>query len=828
MTTPAGPAAGGLSAGAAAERLARDGPNELPRGKRRTTLTIAGEVLREPMLAMLLAGGIVYLALGNRTEALVLMAFATATVTLTVVQQARTERVLSALKDMAAPRALVLRDGAAVRIAGRDVVVDDITLVDGGDRVAADAVLTEVRGLEVDESLLTGESLPVVKEIGASIFGGTLITGGGGMARVAATGPRSRIGQIGRSLAGLEPQAPRLQRETARIVRWSGAGAMIAASLVVLLYHQRYGVWLDGLLAGIAAGMSLLPEEFTVVLTVFLAMGAWRIAQVGVLTRRAAAIETLGAATVLCTDKTGTLTLNRMTVAELWLPRGTTHVLSEGTPDEHGVALLATAVRASAPVPTDPMEIAILEAAQNASVGVIPGQRMIGSHGLTPQLLAMSNLWQGDDPAGPIHVTAKGAPEAIAELCRLGEADREAMAAAAKAMAERGIRVLGVAAAQAGSHERDHHHRQHRFQLLGLVGLVDPLRPGVPEAVAQCCKAGIRLVMITGDFPGTARAIAAQAGMPPGETMTGAEVAELDDAGLVERTRTVAVFARTLPEQKLRIVQALKRAGEVVAMTGDGVNDAPALKAADIGIAMGKRGTDVAREAAAIVLTDDDFAAIVASIRVGRRIYDNMRKALGFIVAVHVPIAGLALLPLLFGLPIVLGPIQIALLEMIIDPVCALVFEAEREEADLMNRPPRRPGEALFSATLLRRGLFEGGTVLAVLTGLLVASAYVGVAPGELRAIVFFALVAAVLALVAANRTFAGSLSETIGKRNRSLDIVILAIASGAAAIMISPGIRGVLGFAALDARHVSLVILVGTGLLMAFQAGKRRAPSRN
>ena len=717
----------GLTAAEARRRFEAQGANELPRTGRRTVPHILGEVVREPMLALLLAGGIAYMLLGDLGEALILLGFATFSIGITVIQESRTEHVLEALRDLSAPRALVIRDGIRIRIAGREVVDGDLLVLEQGDRVAADAVLVTADDLQADESLLTGESVPVRKQ-GAIrgeesllrrpggedqplVYSGSLITRGTGIARVIATGPRSEIGKIGQSLSTLEAEPPRLRRETARIVRLCAIGGGLVALLVVLLFGLLRGGWIDAMLAGIAIGMSMLPEEFPVVLTIFLAMGAWRIAQAGVLTRRAAAIETLGSATILCTDKTGTLTENRMAVTDLWLASGDTATIEGELPAPfHG--LLDTAILASAPMPVDPMEVAFHEA--GAGMADLAERRaqlsLTHSYGLRPELLAMSNVWQAADPVDGFTVAAKGAPEAIATLCHMSPAERARMKTAVDAMARRGIRVLGVATASTSASDTLPEFQQGLiFDLVGLIGLADPLRASVPAAVAECRSVGIRVVMITGDYAATARAIATQAGIRDGDVLTGAELAALDDAALAERLKSVTVFARIMPEQKLRIVAAFKADGEIVAMTGDGVNDAPSLKAAHIGIAMGKRGTDVAREASAIVLLDDDFGSIVKAVRLGRRIYDNIRKAMAFIFAVHVPIAGLALLPLIFGLPILFGPIHIALLEMIIDPVCALVFEAEREEQDLMERKPRPPQEQLFSLPMIGWSLFQGG-----------------------------------------------------------------------------------------------------------------------
>jgi Ca2+-transporting ATPase len=820
----------GLSPSQVRERLQRDGPNELPKGKKRTPVRIAIEVVREPMLAMLLAAGTVYLLLGDKIEALILLLFAGLSIAITIIQEARTENVLEALRDLSAPRALVIRGGETVRIPARDVVEGDILVLEQGDRVPADAIVVEARDLEADESLLTGESVPVRKrraeegetpseEPGGDdcpgVFSGSILTRGSGLACVSATGQRSRIGQIGHFLETLDSQTPRLQRETARVVGLCAGGGMAIALIVVLLYGFMRGGWLEALLAGIATAMSLLPEEFPVVLTVFLAMGAWRIGQVGVLTRRTAAIETMGSATVLCTDKTGTLTQNRMTVVELWHPVIGHAASKQGFSEPNHRLTLETSALASAPVPVDPMEIAFHAAARDAGIVARNKEDLVQNYGLRTDLLAMANVWQSGKEFAPLTVAAKGAPEAISQLCRLDGAAQREMADAVQMMAIRGIRVLGIAAAEAMPEDAGKGLQAHKFKLLGLAGLADPLRASAPDAIEQCRSAGIRVVMITGDYPATAKAIATQAGIADGDLMTGDEVAVLSDEALAARIGQISVFARTMPEQKLRIVSALKAAGEVVAMTGDGVNDAPALKASDIGVAMGQRGTDVAREAAALVLVEDDFGAIVSAIRVGRRIYDNIRKAMSFIFAVHVPIAGLAILPLALGLPVVLGPLQIALLEMVIDPVCALVFEAERDERKLMTRPPRDPNERMFSLSLIVRGVAQGVLALALISVLYLGAAKYGLSPDALRTLSFFALVAAILALVLANRSFSTSLSHALLRHNLTFRYVMAFVFAGAVLVLAVPPIRAVLEFTPLGLPELSLAGAIGLLVLV-------------
>ncbi len=792
-------------------------------------------MLREPMLALLLAGGVAYLLLGSLTEALILLAFATFSVGVTVVQEARTEHVLEALRDLSAPRALVIRDGVRVRIAGRDVVRGDLIVLEQGDRIAADALLVEASDLQTDESLLTGESLPVGKVAAAKgaspenlrpggdgqpfVYSGSLVARGSGTAHVLATGPRSEIGQIGQSLAAMDTEAPRLRLETTRIVKWCAIGGGAVALLVVALYGLLRGGWIDAVLAGIAIGMSMLPEEFPVVLTVFLAMGAWRIGKVGVLTRRAAAIETLGSATVLCTDKTGTLTENRMSLGEMWLPSGETFEIKPGAAVPQAYhALIETAALASAPEPTDPMDIA-LQAARAGVPEIASSQgELLHTYPLRPELLAMSNIREDGDR---LTIAAKGAPEAMAGLCHLAPPELSALTSAVEAMAVRGIRVLAVATAIAPDRGWADSQSAYDYELGGLVGLADPIRASVPGAVGQCRSAGIRVVMITGDYAATARSIATQAGIAKGDVVNGADLAALDDAQLAERLRSVTVFARIMPEQKLRIVQAFKADGDIVAMTGDGVNDAPSLKAAHIGIAMGKRGTDVAREASAMVLLEDDFDSIVESVRLGRRIYDNIRKAMAFIFAVHVPIAGLALLPLFFGMPILFGPIHIALLEMVIDPVCALVFEAERDEDNIMARPPRDPAEPLFSLPMIVWSVFQGVVAFAMLATVYLVENRSGMPEAELRALVFFALIAEIFALILINRSFGASLGKALVRQNAALLYVALAIIGVTALILFLPQAQALLKFGLIAWSDMAMAIGLGVILLVLLEGCK-------
>ena len=726
----------GLDPAAAAQRLQDEGPNELGISQRRTLRDMVWDVVREPMFLLLLGAGAIYLAMGDAREALILLGFVVIIMAVTVLQERRTDNALNALRDLSSPRALVLRGGAMVRIAGREVVREDLLMIAEGDRIAADGTLVQAHELATNESMLTGESEPVAKQPTHKVFAGTLVVSGQGMLQVTAIGRNTELGSIGQSLDTIALQASPLREEMGRLTHKLVIIGLSLCALLVALFWARRGDWLQAVLAGITLAMGILPQELPVIMIVFFAMAARRLAQQQVLTRRLNAIETLGQTTVLCVDKTGTLTQNRMAVAalcvadqELDAQNFTGLAAGCALPSTPGGGplpeafheLLEYAVLASEITPHDPMELAFHRAAGAHLVGtehLHPTWTLAREYELSPQLLAMSHGWRDSTATFDI-VATKGAPEAVADLCHLSATEHAAVSAQAARLADRGLRVLGVAKARHSS-SQDWPGTQHDFALqwLGLVGLADPLRPEVPQTIAQCQKAGIRVVMITGDHPRTARAIAVQAGIAHGTVVTGDDMESMSEQTLAATLKQVSVFARIKPHQKLALVEAFKAQGEVVAMTGDGVNDAPALKAAHIGIAMGQRGTDVAREAAALVLLHDDFRAIVQAIHRGRQTFANLRQAMVYTLAVHVPIIGLAVLPVVFGLPLVLAPLHIAFLELVIDPACSIVFEAEEGAADLMDQPPRRAEEPLLSGRHIALSLLQGSAVTAAVVGL--------------------------------------------------------------------------------------------------------------
>jgi Ca2+-transporting ATPase len=834
------PTLSGLTEAEAEARLRAEGPNEIPSAIKRSFLRTIWGILREPMILLLIGAGVLYLLLGELRDSIVLFVSIFAVIAIDLYQERRTEQALEALRDLSSPRALVIRDGQQRRIPGREVVRGDIVIVSEGDRVPADGVLLSSVNLSVDESLLTGESVPVRKTAAGQlaesmtrpggddlpcVFSGTLAVQGQGFARILATGVHTELGKIGKALQSIGPGATRLQAEVNRIARVFAVIALTFCGVIAVAYGITHKSWINGILVAITSAMSLLPEEFPVVLTVFLALGAWRISQKKVLTRHSSAIEALGSATVLCVDKTGTLTQNRMAVHTL-VANGqiltTTPETTTLPEDFHD--LLEYSMLASKRNPLDPMETALQQFGARCLANtehVNHGWTLVREYPLSPALLSMARAWSSPGEPGYI-IAAKGAPEAVASLCRLSPAALQQVIAHASQLAAGGLRVLGVAHCRWSHTELPDRQADLPFAFVGLVGLADPVRPDVPAAVAECTRAGIRVVMITGDYPGTAQSIARQIALShDGAVLTGPEMALMSDAELAERARTTQIFARVVPEQKLRLVNTLRQMGEIVAMTGDGVNDAPALKAAQIGIAMGARGTDVAREAADLVLMDDSFSSIVAAIALGRRIFDNLRKAMSFIFAVHVPIAGIALIPVLGPWPLILMPVHIVFLEILIDPACSIAFEAEPAEPGLMSCPPRDPRDPLLSPTRMFLSALQGASVLASVLALFAYALHRGHPETTIRTITFATLILGDLMLILSNRSWTRTLWTTLRAPNTALFLIVGGAFSTLILVTVVPFLRQLFRFHTLHPADMLLCLAAGIVSLLWFEVWK-------
>lgn len=751
----------GLSSEEAARLLVHHGPNALPEGREYSLWKVVREVIREPMFLFLLATGSLYMLLGDPAEGSLLFGCILVIILITLYQTNKTEKAMQALKDLSSPRALVIRDGERVRIAGREVVPGDLLVLHEGDRVAADARIVDQLHLQMDESLLTGESIPVHKTIWDGkevaglpggedrpfIYSGTMILSGQGLAEVVATGERTQLGRIGRMLETISEQPTRLQKEIGRLILIIASIGLALCLLVVGILTWLNGNFLEALLYGLSMAMSMLPEEFAVVLTVFMALGAWRLGHHKVLTRKVSAIESLGSCTILCTDKTGTLTENRMTVQSVWAEYQTWRP-DAMSPGPALINALRVAGWACPPSPADPMEKAILEAGIQTGVPPQP-ESMVREYPLSRQRLALTRAY-AHGTSDDFGVYMKGAPETVLSYCRIPDDEQKRLMLEVSSMAGSGLRVLALAQADWNGSLPEDEPGGLPWAFVGFIGLADPIRPEVPEAIAACHQAGIRVAMITGDYPETARSIARQIGLPsPDQVLTGQDLHDLTQDELIDRIRITSVFARILPEQKLRIVELLQQQGEVVAMTGDGVNDVPALKKAQIGIAMGERGSDVAREASALVLLDDRFDSIVGAIRMGRRIFANLEKAMDYIMAIHIPLAGLTALPVLIGsMPMLLWPIHIVFMELIIDPACSLLFEVQPSEKDIMTRPPRKATDTFFGRSDVVISIFKGLSLLGIVLGVYGISAYLGFSEEAIRTTTFMTLVLGNLAMI--------------------------------------------------------------------------------
>ena len=789
----------GLTEEQVKQKIATEGFNELPSSKPKSLIHIAVGVFQEPMFLLLVACGALYLFLGDVQEGLMLLGFVFVIMGIEFYQEKKTEKALDALKDLASPRALVIRDGVEKRIAGRDVVTGDIMILQEGDRVPADANVLYSVNLSADESLLTGEPVPVRKAewiegtIQARpggddlpfVFSGSMIVQGNGIVKVTSTALNTEIGKIGKALNEVKDEPTKLKREMGALVKKLAIIGIVLCLVVIAVYTMTRGDLLKGFLAGITLAMAMLPEEFPVVLTIFLALGAWRISKKNVLTRKPAAVETLGSTTVLCTDKTGTLTKNKMTVARLYNGKDFMTVNADSTFPEEFHEIIEFGILSSQVNPFDPMEKAITVVGDQFlknTEHLHTDWEMIKEYPLSKELLAMSRVFNNIE-AKTRTIAAKGAPEAIFDLCHLTEEQKAELALAIETLASSGLRVLGVAKDVEDMTELPDIQHDFNFEFVGLIGLSDPIRENVPQAVTECYQAGIRVIMITGDYPATAINIGREIGLKNcDDVITGPQLEELSEGELAEKIKTVNIFARVVPEQKLKIVNALKRNNEIVAMTGDGVNDAPALKAANIGIAMGEKGTDVAREAASLVLMDDNFASIVSAVRMGRRIFDNLQKALGYIFAIHVPIAGLSLIPVFFAhMPLILWPVHIVFLELIIDPACSIIFEAEKEELNVMSRPPKAYDEPFFGIKKILLSCSQGVGILIIVFAVYLFGLKNGFTPEKVRALAFTALIASNIAVILSNRSWTRNIFQILSTSNKTVKWV----AGGAAFFLV-------------------------------------------
>ncbi|MEI7539619.1 MAG: cation-translocating P-type ATPase [Candidatus Saccharibacteria bacterium] len=803
----------GLSSREVKAKQKKFGYNELPNQSKKNILKIVFGLLTEPMIFLLMATVSIYFVLGDKNEAFLLLISFVGIISIGLYQELKTEKTLQALKNLSSPISDVIRDGKRVTINGREIVVGDIVILSEGSRVPADARLISADNFRVDESLLTGESEPVEKRVRNAVnpndnllFSGTLIVRGHGIAEVTSIGVKTEIGKIGTSLKSIGIEKTLLQKEVNRVVGFVAVLAISSSLLLTLVYWISQGNLIRGLLAGLTLAIAILPEEFPVVLMIFLTLGAWRLAKSNVLTRKAHTIETLGSTTVLCVDKTGTLTENQMRIESVINAKGS--IYNDNFVDV--AEIIEYGVLASQKNPYDPMEEAFILAGKQVFGNidkVYDSQEIVKEYPVEDGCLSVAQVWGYNDK--PEEVALKGAPETVFDLCHIHKSQRTKLEREVKSLAERGLRVLAIARGSIGKGELPDDRRDFDFEFLGLVGLADPVRKEVPAAVKICEEAGIRVIMITGDYLETAVNIAKQAGIANRGAITGLEFEQMSKSDRANTIKSVSVFSRVNPSHKLLIVNALKESGEVVAMTGDGVNDAPALKSAHVGIAMGGRGTDVAREAASIVLLDDNFTSIVHGVRLGRKIYDNLRKAMSYIISVHIPIALLSLLPVIFKWPIVLIPAHIVFLEFVIDPSCTIIFENEKESKDIMSRPPRKLSEPIFSKRMVINSLLQGLLVAIIVVVAFRVLLDMGWNPDKARGMTFLILVIANIFLIL-GISGKQAIANIIHRENKAMIIVLLVTSISLVLVFNVVFLRELFHFEPLTFNEASMGVLVG------------------
>ncbi|HWB92834.1 MAG TPA: cation-translocating P-type ATPase [Puia sp.] len=799
----------------------RYGRNEFTAGQKKGWWRMIAEILREPMFILLLASCLLYFILGESGQAILMLAGMLFVAAISWYQEVRSTHALAALREFTEPGVTVIRDGSERLVPSGELVPGDVMIIEEGDLVPADATIIEANDLSVNESILTGESATVEKnrDGDARLFQGTTVNSGRCTATVTATGNYTELGRLGKSIAVIAVTKTILQKQIARVVKVMAlVGGIVFISIWLLNYWHSREV-LQSLLFALTLAMAIIPEEIPVAFSSFMALGAYRMARSGIITRQPVTIENLGRVSVICLDKTGTITENRMKVASLYDYQGDR--LVDRYESASAAEVLYLARLASERSPFDAMEKAIVEAYEGSAAEHEPLPGMVHEYPLGGRPPMMTHVYAGI-------AAGKGAPERIVEVCRLGDDARRHVMDIVGKMASEGRRVLGVCMAGYDGEIYPDSQDQFDWQFKGLLALYDPPRAGVRQEFDIWRQAGIKIKLVTGDFKETALHIARETGLleagqavtgqeatDAGLAVTGQEIMDAPEGLLRRRVETYQVFARMFPEAKLKLVEALAANGWIVAMIGDGVNDGPALKAAHIGIAMGKKGTEIAREAADLVLTDDKLERVTEAIRQGRKIYYNLKKAVRYIFSIHIPILLVAILPVVLNwkYPNIFSPVHIIFFELIMGPTCSVFFENEPVEPGMMARPPRPQAAALFSAREIGFNFIQGGIIAAGILLLYYHCMTKGYTLNYVRTMVFLSLMTANLFLTFTNRSYRQDLSKTMRYPNKLVPIVVGASVLFLASIMLVPVLRALFGLELLRGQHYS--VCLGTAMVV-------------
>ena len=802
----------------------RHGSNEIAE-KKFSYLRQVVDVVSEPMVILLLVAALLYFISGQTGDA-VFMTVAIILVTgISWYQESRSRNALAALKILTAPTCKVIRNGKTIDINREEIVIGDLMVVAEGSSIPADGVIVQSNDFSVNESILTGESLPVNKNQASKnnfVFQGTAVTSGLAVCEVRAIGNQTELGKIAKGLESMAEQQTPLQKQIGNFVKKMAFVGVVVFLLVWGINYFQSGLLLDSLLKALTLAMSILPEEIPVAFTTFMALGAWRLMKRGVVVKQIKTVETLGSATVICTDKTGTITENRMALARIF-EASSGEILTPHDMGMEGKALVRMAMWASEPIPFDPMETALHEAyAGTTTNDERPHFRMVHEYPLGGRPPMMTHVFE--NAAGERIIAAKGAPEAIMQVAQLSAEERNRVGNALETLMLEGYRVLGVAVSSFTGMVFPPQQQQLPFRLLGLVAFYDPPKKNIREVFDAFYQAGIKVKIITGDNAVTTSTIARQIHFRGAEkTMTGEDLLKMSEAEVSEEVKEVNIFTRMFPHAKLRILNALKANGEIVAMTGDGVNDGPALKAAHIGIAMGRKGTEIAKEVSSLVIIDDDLSKMVDAVAMGRKIYTNLKKAIQYIISIHIPIILTVFIPLVLGwiYPAIFTPVHVIFLELIMGPTCSIIYENEPMEKNIMTQRPRPLTNTFFHLHELSTSIIQGLMITAAT--LFVYQYAVGESLNEAytRAMVFLTLISANIFLTLVNRSFYYSIFTTLSYKNNLVAWIIAATVALTAVIMLTPSFRTLFEFETPVGRDVLISIFAGAVSVLWFEAVK-------
>lgn len=810
------------------------GTNTLTYKKESGFLDALKNIAKEPMVILLLVASSIYFISGNLGDGIFLAAAIVLVGSISLYQDSRSRKALEKLKSLTQPNCTVIRNGEVLGIPSEELVIGDSLMVEEGTLIPADGTIVHSNDFSVDESILTGESFSVFKDVFTSdnrVFGGTTVASGLAIATVTKIGNKTELGKIGKSLESIQEEKTPLERQIANFIKnmsiWGGVAFL---SVWGINYFNSYDV-LDSLLKALTLAMSILPEEIPVAFTTFMALGAWRLMKMGIVVKQMKTVESLGSATVICIDKTGTITENKMSLVKLFtMTTGEINSAQENLNDAEK-ELITMAMWASEPIPFDPMETALHEA--YARLTILDERRnykMVHEYPLSGKPPMMTHLFQNAE--GHRIIAAKGAVEAFLEISNLGAKEKMQIEETVKTLGKEGYRLLGVGTVDFKGTDYPKRQQDFQFEFKGIVAFYDPPKENIDSVLREFDAAGINVKLVTGDYADTALAIAKQIGFKGYEKcMSGDELMQLQDTELQEKVKTTQVFTRMFPDAKLRIINALKANNEVVAMIGDGVNDGPALKAAHFGIAMGQKGTEIAKQAASLILVDDDLSRMVDAIGMGRKIYTNLKKAIQYIISIHIPIILVVFIPLALGwlYPNIFSPSHVILLELIMGPTCSIIYENEPMEKNTMIKKPRPLTTTFFKLSELATSIVQG--LVITLGALLVYqyAVYQGFNESVTRTMVFMVLIFANIQLTLVNRSFYFSLWITLKYRNNLVPLIIGITIAITALLLFIPSFAQFFEFERLTLTQLGISIFIGTMSVLWYELikwGKRVRPN--